>query len=145
MPEGSRAALPGYEWLRDMLTDPTRNEKVEKLRAVADELGCTLAQLAIAWCASNPHVSSVITGASRVEQVRENMGALEVLEQLTPEILVRVETITALSDAQPDVGAQPEERDRCRSSCMPLRSRAAACRVRCTLTPAVVGMRCQSP
>lgn len=95
VPDDSRAALPGYEWLRDMLTDADRNAKVEKLRGVADELGCTVAQLAIAWCASNPHVSSVITGASRVEQVQENMGALEVLDRLTPEVRERVEAITA--------------------------------------------------
>ena len=66
VPEGSRATLPGYEWLRNMLTDPERNQKVRSLESLAKELGCTLAQLAIAWCARNPHVSTVITGASRV-------------------------------------------------------------------------------
>ncbi len=71
VPEGSRATLPGYEWLRASLTDPERNRQVRQLAGVADRLGCTLAQLAIAWCAINPHVSTVITGASRVEQVRE--------------------------------------------------------------------------
>ena len=95
VPEDSRATLPGYEWLKDMLTDPGRNEKVRKLQAVAEELDCSLAQLSIAWCAANPHVSSVITGASRVEQVRENMGALDVLARLTPEVLERVESITS--------------------------------------------------
>jgi voltage-dependent potassium channel beta subunit len=95
VPSDSRASLPGYEWLRDMLTDPARNAKVEKLKALANELDCTVAQLAIAWCAANPHVSSVITGASRVEQVHENMGALGVLERLTPELIERVEVATA--------------------------------------------------
>ncbi len=95
VPADSRAALPGYEWLRDMLTDSDRNAKVDKLRTVAAELDCTVAQLAIAWCAVNPHVSSVITGASRVEQVRENMGALGVLDRLTPDVVERVESITA--------------------------------------------------
>jgi voltage-dependent potassium channel beta subunit len=95
VPADSRPTLPGYEWLRDMLADPQRNAKVEKLRAVAGELDCTVAQLAIAWCASNPHVSSVITGASRVEQVRENLGAVDVLERLTPEWREQVESITA--------------------------------------------------
>ncbi|HEX3426774.1 MAG TPA: aldo/keto reductase, partial [Acidimicrobiales bacterium] len=66
VPEGSRAALPGYEWLRDMLTDRTRNEAVKRLATIADRLGCSVAQLAIAWCAVNPHVSTVITGASTV-------------------------------------------------------------------------------
>ena len=62
---------------------------------MADELDCTLAQLAIAWCAKNPHVSTVITGASRVEQVTENLVALEVLPKLTDEVLARIDTITA--------------------------------------------------
>jgi voltage-dependent potassium channel beta subunit len=92
VPEGSRATLPGHDWLRRALTDPDRNAKVRSLAAVADELGCTLSQLAIAWCAANPHVSSVITGASRVEQVRENLGALDVLDRLDEATMARVET-----------------------------------------------------
>jgi len=95
IPEGSRGALPGYEWLRDMLTDEARSAKVRGLQAVADELGCTLSQLSIAWCAKNPHVSSVITGASRVEQVRENMGALDVIPRLTDEVMARIATLVA--------------------------------------------------
>jgi aryl-alcohol dehydrogenase-like predicted oxidoreductase len=74
-----------------MLTDPVRNEKVRRLAAVADELGCTLSQLAIAWCASNPNVSTVITGASRVEQVTENLGALQVLDALDLDVLDRID------------------------------------------------------
>jgi voltage-dependent potassium channel beta subunit len=94
VPEGSRASLPGYEWLRDMLTDPERNKKVRALQDVADRLDATLSQLAIAWCATNPHVTSVITGASRVEQVRENMGAMRVLASLTPDVLDEIKSIT---------------------------------------------------
>ncbi|WP_376746008.1 potassium channel beta subunit family protein [Aciditerrimonas ferrireducens] len=94
VPEGSRAALPGYEWLRKALTDPARNEAVRGLRQVADELGCSLAQLAIAWCARNPRVSTVITGASRPEQVRENMGALAVLDRLDDEVCRRIDELT---------------------------------------------------
>jgi voltage-dependent potassium channel beta subunit len=86
VPDDSRAALPGYEWLRDLLTEPGRNNKVRALQAVAERLECTLAQLAIAWCASNPNVSSVITGASRPEQVTDNLGALAVLPRLTHEV-----------------------------------------------------------
>jgi voltage-dependent potassium channel beta subunit len=95
VPEDSRATLPGYEWLRGLLTDQERNEKVRSLRSIADELDCTLAQLSIAWCARNPHVSSVITGASRVEQVRENLGAVDVLPKLTDDVLARIEKIVA--------------------------------------------------
>ena len=94
VPDDSRANLPGYEWLRGLLTDPKRNAKVRELQDVADSLGCTLAQLAIAWCARNPNVSTVITGASRVEQVRENLRALEVLPMLDDKVLTRIDEIT---------------------------------------------------
>ena len=93
VPAGSRAALPGYGWLKDMVTDPDANRRVGQLETIATELGVSLAQLSIAWCAANPHVSTVITGASRVEQVHENLGALPVIERLTPEILARVDAI----------------------------------------------------
>ena len=93
IPEGSRAALPGYEWLKDTLTDPGRNAKVRQLKDVADELGCTLSQLALAWCAKNPHVSTVITGASSADQVRENMGALDVLSKLDDAMMSRIKSI----------------------------------------------------
>ncbi len=91
VPDGSRASLPGYEGLAAMLTDPARNDDVRRLRGVADELGCTLSQLAIAWCAANPNVSTVITGASRVEQVEENLAALEVLDALDLDMLDRID------------------------------------------------------
>jgi voltage-dependent potassium channel beta subunit len=90
VPEGSRASLPGYEWLRHQLTDTDRNRKVAALRDIAEELECTLAQLSIAWCLTNPHVSTVITGASRVEQVHENLASLEVVPRLTDDVLWRI-------------------------------------------------------
>jgi aryl-alcohol dehydrogenase-like predicted oxidoreductase len=77
--------------LRDQLTNPAANAKVRNLAAIAEELGCSLAQLAIAWCAHNPRVSTVITGASRVEQVEENMGALTVLGNLTDDLVARID------------------------------------------------------
>ncbi|HLT16805.1 MAG TPA: aldo/keto reductase, partial [Acidimicrobiales bacterium] len=93
IPEGSRATLPGYEWLKDLLTDEARNAKVRKLAEVAEDLGATLSQLSIAWCARNPNVSTVITGASSVEQVHENMKALEVLPKLTDDVMARIDEI----------------------------------------------------
>ena len=90
VPKGSRATLEGYEWLRDRLTDASANERVRTLTRIARELDVTTAQLAIAWCASNPHVSTVITGASRADQVRENLGALRALERLTPDVRRRI-------------------------------------------------------
>ena len=95
IPEGSRASLPGYGWLKAALTDPDRNRRVGALLPIAEELDCSLSQLAIAWCAANPNVSSVITGASRVEQVEENMGAMAVLGKLTPEVLGRIDEAIA--------------------------------------------------
>jgi voltage-dependent potassium channel beta subunit len=97
IPEGSRAALAGYEWLQGTLTDPKRNAKVRELQDVADNLGCTLSQLSIAWCARNPNVSTVITGASRVEQVLENLRALDVLPLLDDKVLTRIDEITIWS------------------------------------------------
>ena len=91
IPEGSRAALPGYEWLREHILTPANDEKIRRVLEVAQELQCTPAQLAIAWCAKNPRVSSVITGASRVEQVHDNMGALDVMSRLTEDVLARLE------------------------------------------------------
>jgi voltage-dependent potassium channel beta subunit len=93
IPEGSRAAMKGYEWIKDELATPERIEKVKRLKPIADELDCTLAQLGLAWCLSNPNVSTVITGASRAEQVHENMKALDVAHKLTPDVLERIETV----------------------------------------------------
>lgn len=93
IPADSRGALPGYEWLKKALTDETRIEKVRKLQEVANGLGCSLAQLAIAWCAKNPNVSTVITGASKTAQVHENMKALEVLPKLTSEVMTQIDEL----------------------------------------------------
>jgi aryl-alcohol dehydrogenase-like predicted oxidoreductase len=93
VPEGSRGSLPGYEWLRDLLTNPKRNDIVRELAAIAEGIDVSTAQLAIAWCASNPHVTSVILGASSVDQVTENLGALDALERLTPEVSESIELL----------------------------------------------------
>ena len=90
VPEDSRGALPGYEWLAERMTDSESLAKVERLRPIAADLGCSLAQLSIAWCATNPHVSTVITGASRASQVVENFDSIDVLAALTPEVLERI-------------------------------------------------------
>jgi voltage-dependent potassium channel beta subunit len=91
VPPGTRGALPGYEWLRPSLVDADRNDRVARLVPVARDLGCSLAQLAIAWCTKSPSVSSVITGASGPAQLRENLGAVEVAARLTPDIVSRIE------------------------------------------------------
>jgi voltage-dependent potassium channel beta subunit len=93
IPADSRASLEGYEWLRKHVITPERIEKVKQLVPVAQDLNCSMAQMALAWCLKNPHVSTVITGASRAEQVHENMKALDVVPKLTPEVMERIESI----------------------------------------------------
>jgi voltage-dependent potassium channel beta subunit len=98
MPAGTRATLPGYTWLREEFeTEETKKNivKIKKLQPIADQLGCTLAQLALAWCLKNPNVSTVITGASKPGQVLENMKALEVAKQLDPASMEKIEEILA--------------------------------------------------
>ena len=95
VPAGSRGALENMSFLVKSLTDPAKNEAVVRLEGIAAELGCTVAQLAIAWCARNPRVSTVITGASRIEQLRSNLGALEVLPKLTQDVIERIDEVTA--------------------------------------------------
>ena len=105
IPDDSRANLEGYEWLRKRFTDKKAKaqiEKVIKLASVAEIIGCTTAQLAIAWCLLNPNVSTVITGASKPAQVRDNMKAIEVVEKLSPEV---VETIEEILDNKPELPA----------------------------------------
>jgi len=82
IPEGSRLSLKGYEWLKDGVLSPDRIESVKKLGKIAADMGVTTAQLTLAWTAGNPRVSSVITGASRPEQVIENMKAYELIARL---------------------------------------------------------------
>lgn len=99
---GTRAELPGMEWLREELVGESARPKIEKvkrLKAVAEGLGCTRAQLAIAWCLKNPRVSSVITGATGREQVKENLGALRVLDHLTRESMGEIDRILGASKA----------------------------------------------
>ncbi len=96
VPPDSRATVKGYEWMAARVTEAARVAAVERLRPIADGLGCTMAQLALAWCLNNPNVSTVITGASRVAQVQENLKAMEVLGRLTPELMQQVESATAL-------------------------------------------------
>jgi voltage-dependent potassium channel beta subunit len=96
VPKGSRLSLPEYDWLREMLLsgDGQKNlEKVGKLEPLARELDATLSQLAIAWCLLNPHVSTVILGATKTSQVEENLKALDVVEKLDAEVQGRIEKV----------------------------------------------------
>jgi len=95
IPAGTRGTLPGYEWLQERMKDEAKKRAVSQLLPISQELGCTLAQLSLAWCLCNSHVSTVITGASRPAQVVENMQALAVLPHLNKEILARMDAACA--------------------------------------------------
>ena len=96
IPEGSRMTLPDYDWLREEVESADGKAKIRKaaeLEPLARELGMSQAQLAVAWCLKNPNVSTVILGASRVEQLAENLDAMEKVELLTEPVLERIEVI----------------------------------------------------
>ena len=96
MPDDTRVSLPGYEWLREMFESQEWQERLQKVRTLttmAEEMGTNMARLAIAWTLKNPNVSTVITGASRVEQVHDNLQALEVAEMLTDDVMAEIEKI----------------------------------------------------
>ena len=95
IPEGSRGAMESMGFLRDKLLDERKNAAVAALEPIAQDLGATPAQLAIAWCTRNPRVSSVITGASKLSQLQSNLGALAVADRLTPELMKRLDELTA--------------------------------------------------
>ena len=101
IPADSRGALKGYEWLRGKFVDQRALEKVQDLGDLAKEIGMSLPHLAINWCIKNPNVSSAITGASRVEQVRDNMKAIEAFDRMTPDVLKRIDEI--MSNTQRDL------------------------------------------
>jgi len=95
IPADSRGALKELDWLQDQLTDRERLAKVAALQPLADAMGATLAQFSLAWCLQNPHVSTVMTGASRVEQVHENMKALQFADHFTAEVMAEIDRIFA--------------------------------------------------
>ncbi|MEN6299044.1 MAG: aldo/keto reductase [Anaerolineaceae bacterium] len=96
IPQDSRVNVEGFDWLRERLENEEGQRRISlvaQMIPIANELGCTMAQLAIAWCLKNPNVSTVITGASRKSQVLENMKALDVVEKLTPDVMEKIEGI----------------------------------------------------
>ncbi len=98
VPEGSRLSLPGFSWLKDRYSNADIDRIIKNLMPIAADLGCSLSQLALAWTAHNPRVSSVITGASKLDQLKENLGALNVLDKLNPEVMAKIEKTLKPSD-----------------------------------------------
>jgi voltage-dependent potassium channel beta subunit len=96
IPDDTRVSLEKYQWLRERFEDDEGHRRIAVVRAlapVADELDLSLARLALAWCLKNENVSSVITGASRPEQVTENMKAVDDVEKLTPAVMERIDAV----------------------------------------------------
>jgi aryl-alcohol dehydrogenase-like predicted oxidoreductase len=93
IPDGSRGALDNMAWMREQLQDKARNDAVGQLAEIAAELGCDTAQLAIAWINRNPRVSTVILGASKLDQLQHNLGALAVTPKLTADVVARIDAI----------------------------------------------------
>lgn len=105
IPADSRATLPGYEWVRQNIESEMGQQQIAKVRRlvpIAEGLGVTMSQLAIAWCLRNPRVSTVILGASRVEQVHDNLRALELLSQLTDDVMTTIDEVLANKPAPPE-------------------------------------------
>ncbi len=104
IPENTRVTLKGYEWLKDRIESDEGRQQIEivkKLTPVAEKLGGTMAQLALAWCLKNKNVSTVITGATKIEQLNDNLGALDLVDKLTPEIMDRIDHILDNKPAPP--------------------------------------------
>jgi len=92
-PEGTRLGMEGLEWLKDLSLTEERLEKVRGLSKIAEELGTSMPKLAVAWCLTNPNVSTVILGGSKVHHLEENIDALELVPQLTDEVLEQIEEV----------------------------------------------------
>lgn len=95
IPADSRGALEGYDWLHEQLTDVDRLAKVAALEPLAEQMGASLSQFSLAWCLQNQHVSTVMTGATRLEQLQENMQALQFVDRFTPQLMSQIDQIFA--------------------------------------------------
>lgn len=93
VPSNSRAALPGYGWLKERVLAPQNIAKVKELEPIAKKLGCSMTQLALAWARKNEDVSTVITGATSPEQVKENIGSLEFVQSLDADVMGRIDGV----------------------------------------------------
>jgi aryl-alcohol dehydrogenase-like predicted oxidoreductase len=93
IPEDSRMGIPGFEWLKEKVLVNDKIEKVRKLKNVSDKLGTNLATLSIAWCIANPNVTTAILGATKKEQLEQNLSALDLYPKLDSEIMKEIDSI----------------------------------------------------
>ncbi len=102
IPEGSRFALTGFDWLKDRWMQESFLSKAKKLAELAHQLGISMAQLSIGWCIKNPNVSTAILGATRKEQLLENLGAIEASQKLSPEVMAQIDEIVQTKPVLPE-------------------------------------------
>lgn len=102
IPEGSRLAIPGFEWLKERALLEEKLNKVKAGQIIADELGCSMAALSIAWCIKNPNVSTAILGATKKEQLTENLKALDVLPKLNTEVMTKIDEVFGTKPRLPE-------------------------------------------
>ena len=102
IPKGSRFALKGFDWLKERWVMDEKMKKVKKLSDLAAKLDVTTAGLSIAWCIKNPDVSTAILGATKKQQLLENLKALDIVEKLTPEVIEKIETIMKTKPVLPE-------------------------------------------
>jgi voltage-dependent potassium channel beta subunit len=105
IPEDSRANLKGFEWLKERFLNEESQRQIEKIKelaVIAEDLGTNMPRLAIAWCLKNPNVSSVITGSSRVDQLRDNLQSLDLIKDLTGDVMDRIEGVLANKPRLPE-------------------------------------------
>ncbi|TMI66478.1 MAG: aldo/keto reductase [Bacteroidetes bacterium] len=102
VPEGSRMAIAGFDWLADKTLTEEKLNKVKKLKAVADKLGTSLAVLAVSWCIKNPNVTTAILGATKKEQLTENLKALDIYPKLSEELMNEIENIIQTKPVLPE-------------------------------------------
>ncbi len=101
IPKGSRLGLEGFDWLKDQWMVTDKLKRVEKLGKLAEQLDMSTARLSIAWCISNPHVTTAILGATKKAQLKENLKALDDMAKLTPEVLEKIDSIMQTKPEQP--------------------------------------------
>jgi len=96
IPEDCRATLPNYQFFKNMVTNEANLEKVHQLGKIADDLGVPQAQMALAWVLKNPNVSTVIMGASKLEQLEQNLKSLELVPKMTDDVMAKIESIVEI-------------------------------------------------
>jgi aryl-alcohol dehydrogenase-like predicted oxidoreductase len=102
IPKDSRFALKGFDWLKDQWMKKDIVDKVKKLKKLADEMKVSMAQLSIAWCINNPHVTTAILGATNKKQLLENLKSIDIIPKLNNEILEKLETIVKTKPVLPE-------------------------------------------